>query len=33
MEPKQKMMKNELSMTSGAPVRATLTFASPLVLG
>ena len=26
-------MKNELSMTSGAPVRAILTFATPLVLG
>ena len=33
MEPKQKMMKNELSMTSGAPFRAILTFATPLVLG
>lgn len=26
-------MKNELSMTSGAPFRAILTFATPLVLG
>jgi len=33
MEPKQKMMKNEMSMTSGAPFRAILTFATPLVLG
>ena len=33
IEPKQKMMKNELSMTSGAPFRAILTFATPLVLG